>query len=380
VPAASVSVVREGPVLVVGLGGRWSVLERMPSIGDVALALDRDPVAERLGFDTSGLERWDSSLIVAVRRIESACAGRGVTLDSGALPPGVRRVLDVVTAAPPPPGARKMGERELVDALARLRRSSPIAERVGTAVLEAIEFFGRASSALARTLTGRTRRLDLDLMPAIQEAGVGTLPILALIALLGGGVLSLLATQQMDKLGAVLLAPNLVAIVIVRELSALATGLALAGRWGSVNAADLAAMVAGEEVESLRSMDIDPFDLLVAPRLVALLLMGPVLVLYATFFGLLGSVGVGVALMDLPATEYLERTRAALGLDHALTGLVKGATFGFVVGLAGCYHGLRSGRGPASIGKAVRAAVVTAILWVVITDAALTFFFKWIRY
>ena len=375
---ARAAVVGDGPVVTVALSGRWSSREGIPPLGAVTHAL----LAAREGVrvEDAGLESWDSSLLLAVRRFESACATHGIPVDLSALPAAARAQLDLARAASPPPGARKRGARELVDALSRLRRASPLADRIGVAILEGLEFLGRASSGLARALTGRTLRLDLDLGPAIQEAGVGVLPVLALISILGGGVLSLLGAQQLDRLGAALLAPNLVAIVIVRELGALSTGLALAGRWASANAADLATMVAGDEVEALRSIGVDPFDLLVAPRLFALLLMGPVLVLYATALGMLGSAVVGVAVLDLPAPEYLERTRAALGFDHALIGLIKGATFGFVVGLAGCYHGLRSGRGSTAVGTAVKAAVVTAILWVVIVDAALSAFFKWIRY
>lgn len=372
-----VSVRRDGTVLVVAVSGRWSSREGMPSLADVHEAL---PGTSGARVEDAGLERWDSSLLVALRRVEAACTARGLALDAAGLPLPAQRLLDLARTAAPPPSARRMGERELVDALARLRRGTPRTERVGVAVLGALEFLGSAVSALGRTLLGRTRRLDLDLAPAIQDAGVGVLPVLALIALLGGGVLSLLAAQQLDRLGAALLAPHLVAIVVVRELGALTTGLTLAGRWASANAADLATMVAADEVEALRAMGVDPFDLLVAPRLLSLLVMGPTLVLYATALGLLGSVAVGVALLDLPAPEYLERTRAALGYDHALTGLVKGAVFGLVVGLAACYHGLRSGRGSTAIGSAVKAAVVTAILWVVVTDAALSAFFRWIRY
>ena len=375
---ARASVVQDGPVVTVALSGRWSSRDGMPPLGAVTHALLS--AREGVRVEDAGLESWDSSLLVAIRRFESACVAHGIPVDLSALPPAAQAQLEMARAASPPPGARKRGARELVDALARLRRASPLADRIGVAVLDGLEFLGRSSSGLARALTGRTLRLDLDLGPAIQEAGVGVLPVLALISVLGGGVLSLLGAQQLDRLGAALLAPNLVAIVIVRELGALATGLALAGRWASANAADLATMVAGDEVEALRSMGVDPFDLLVAPRLFALLLMGPVLVLYATALGLFGSVVVGVAVLDLPAPEYLERTRAALGFDHALTGLIKGATFGFIVGLAGCYHGLRSGRGSTAVGTAVKAAVVTAILWVVIADAALSAFFKWIRY
>ena len=375
-----VDVLRDGPVLVVGFSGAWDLHAGLPHTAEVTRALDASPRPERLRLEDRGLAKWDSSLLVAVRRLEAAGVDRGVEVDESGLPAGARELLDVARTASPVPGTRKRGERERVDALARLRKGSPLADRVGVAVLEALEFIGASAAALGRMLTGRTRRLDLDLTPAIQEAGAHVLPVLALIALLGGGVLSLLATQQLDKLGAILVAPNLVAIVIVRELSALVTGFTLAGRWASSNAADLATMVAGDEVDALRAVGVDPYDLLVAPRLLALLLMGPALVLYATFFGLLGSVAVGVTLMDLPMPEYLARTRSALGYDHALMGLVKGASFGFVVGLSACYHGLRSGRGPQAVGGAVKRAVVYAIIWVVVADAALTAFFKWARY
>ncbi len=379
-PPARVTVLRDGPVLQVGFAGAWNLRAGLPQMSNAMRALDATPRPDRLRLDDEGIDSWDSSLLVTVRRLEAACTERGIEMDGSALPAGACQLLDIARGTSPAPGARKRGERELVDALSRLRRGSPMTERIGVAILESLGFIGSSAVALGRMLTGRTRRLDLDLTPAIQEAGAHILPVLAVIALLGGGVLSLLATQQLDRLGAILVAPNLVAIVIVRELSALVAGFALAGRWASANAADLATMVAADEVDALRAVGVDPFDLLVAPRLLALMVMGPALVLYATFFGLLGSVAIGVTLMELPAPEYLSRTREALSYDHALTGLVKGVVFGLVVGLAACYHGLRSGRGPRASGSAVKRAVVTAILWVVVADAALSAFFQWARY
>ena len=196
---ARLAIIEDGSAVTVAVSGRWISRDGIPSLSGVSRALLGAP--ERVSVEDRGLERWDSSLLVAVRRIEDACAARGLVLQTTGLPRAAREQLDLVRAAPPPPGARKMGARELVDALARLRRASPLADRIGVAVLESLEFLGRASSGLGRALTGRTLRLDLDLGPAIQEAGVGVLPVLALIAVLGGGVLSLLAAQQLDQLG-----------------------------------------------------------------------------------------------------------------------------------------------------------------------------------
>src|SRR5688572_21164 len=237
-PPARVTVLRDGPVLVIGFAGGWGLRAGLPPMSEATRALDTSPRPDRLRLEDQGLEGWDSSLLVAVRRLEAAGTERGLEVDASALPAGARQMLDAARGTSPAPGARKRGERELVDALARLRKGSPAADRIGVAVLESLGFIGRSAAALGRMLTGRTRRLDLDLTPVIQEAGAHVLPVLALIALLGGGVLSLLGTQQLDKLGAIFVAPNLVAIVIVRELSSLATGLALAGRWASANAAD----------------------------------------------------------------------------------------------------------------------------------------------
>ena len=375
------TVAREGDSVVVRLGGAWSLLVGLPSTDEVERALDAVPPPSRVRVEDASLERWDSSLVVVLGRIEKACAARGLELDLARVPRGAQRMLDVARQG----GVSLVGEaagRPGADPV----ETPPLTEAIGRWAIDGsrslgdkLDFLGSTALSLARMLLGRTRRLGLGFTVALQEAGVETLPILALIAFASGGVLSLLATQQLDKVGAFLLAPNLVAIVILRELGALTTGIALAGRLGSANAAELATMVAGEEVDALRTIGVDPFDLLVAPRVLALVLMGPLLVLYANSLGLLGSLSVGVGLMGLPVEVQIERTFAALSLKHLIAGLVKGAAYGFVVGMAGCYHGLRSGRSPGAVGKAVKTAVVTAVLGVVLADAALTLFFKRVR-
>jgi phospholipid/cholesterol/gamma-HCH transport system permease protein len=387
-PGTQLSISREGDLLAVGLRGTWSLRTGLPSAADLDRALDASPPPRRVRVEGGAIERWDSGLVVVLGRIWKACEDRGIELDLAGAPPGARRLLEMARGTVAPlVGPGEASRPTLVGSLAVwVREAPPLTEVIGSWAIgwgrslgDKLAFLGSTTLALGRTLLGRTRRLGLGFTVALQEAGVGTLPILALIAFASGGVLSLLATQQLDKLGGSLLAPNLVAIVILRELGALTTGVALAGRLGSVNAAELATMVVGEEVDALRVIGVDPFDLLVAPRVLALVLMGPLLVLYANALGLLGSLFVGVGLMDVPAAHYVERTSAAITLKHAIAGLVKGAAFGFVVGMAGCYYGLRSGKSPGAVGKAVQAAVVTAVLGVVVADTVLTLFFMRVR-
>lgn len=397
------TVSRDGDAVVVRLGGDWNLRAGLPSTIAIAAAIETSPRPSRVRVENLSLGRWDSSLVTVLGQIAETGAQHGLDLDLTEAPAGAQRLLEIARA----------GGRRSKDALSALPAASPeiraplpwavgrfviegtrslgdkvppLTEAVGRFVIEGarttgdkIDFLGSTAVALWRMLVGRTWRLGLGMTAALQEAGVGTLPVLAILAFSGGAVLSLLANQQLGKLGAPVLAPQLVAIVILRELGALATGVALAFRVGSGIAAELATMSAGKEVDALRAMGISPFDFLVAPRVLALVLMGPLLVVYANALGLLGGVFVGVSTNEIPVEIHLESLSSALTLKHAIAGLVKGAVFGLVVGMVGCYYGLRSGKTPGSVGQAVQTAVVAAVLGVVLADAVLTLVFKWVR-
>ncbi len=397
------TVSRDGDAVVVRLGGDWSLREGLPSTIAVGKAIDTDPRPSRVRVENISLGRWDTSLVTVLARIEQTGTEHGLDLDLTEAPPGAQRLLEIAREG----GRRSQGALSVLPVASPEIRAPlpwavgrfviegtrslgdkvpPLTEAVGRFVIEGartvgdkVDFLGSTAVALWRMLVGRTWRLGLGMTAALQEAGVGTLPVLAILAFSGGAVLSLLANQQLGKLGAPLLAPQLVAIVILRELGALATGVALAFRVGSGIAAELATMAAGKEVDALRAMNISPFDFLVAPRVLALVLMGPLLVIYANALGLLGGLFVGVSTNEIPVAIHLESLSSALTLKHAIAGLVKGAAFGLVVGMVGCYYGLRSGKTPGSVGQAVQTAVVAAVLGVVLADAVLTLFFKWVE-
>jgi phospholipid/cholesterol/gamma-HCH transport system permease protein len=264
--------------------------------------------------------------------------------------------------------------RSPVDAIGR--RVVGLSRSVG----DAVGFLGSVVLALVRRRPDGSWRLSSIFTATLMEAGPGSLPLVGTLAFVMGGVLLLVARDQLDKLGATLLAPNLVAIVILREIGSLMTGFALAGRLASAHAAEIAS---GLKMEALAgtawTATNDLVDRLVVPRVLAMVLMAPLLVLYANAFGLLGSLTVAVGLLDVPTADYVERTQLALSLKPAIAGLVKGVTFGLVIAMAGGYHGLRGGSSGRSVGKAVKNAVVTAVLGVGLADAALTVLFKYVQ-
>jgi phospholipid/cholesterol/gamma-HCH transport system permease protein len=367
-PAVTLS--REDDAAVARLTGAWCLSEGLPSRRELERGLAASPPPRVLRLDAAGVERWDTALVAFVAGAHRAAERQGVELDPVAVP---TRVLELVararadaTAAPEPEPvlADVLGERVLAETGALLTR---------------IEFVGDTTLATLRTLTGRNRRLRSTFFLQLQRAGVQTLPVVALMGFAIGAVLTLVAAGQFEKVGATPLVARVVAIAVLREMGSLMVGIAIAGRLGSAFAAELATMVANQEVDALRLIGVDPFDYLVAPRVVAAAVAGVLLVLYANALGLVGGLVAGFGFAGLSAREYVDRSLAVLGYKHLFAGLIKGLFFGTVTALVACYEGLKSGRSAAAVGKTVSRAVVGAVVGVVLADAAITLVFKWVR-
>jgi phospholipid/cholesterol/gamma-HCH transport system permease protein len=357
-------------------------------VGDVTLALETAPPPRTLRLDAAAVERWDTSLVVFLARVHDSCRERDVGLDTSGLPEEARRLLELARQ-----GAVLGGGAQPIASLswrerwrAAARGPESWTERIGQWTLdslqslgEMLDFLGSTVTSCLRMLLGRTRRLRTRFPHLLQQAGVETLPVVALMGFAIGAVLALITTGQLQRIGATPLVARIVSIAVLREMGALMVGIAIAGRLGSAIAAEIASMVAGRELDVLGVVGVNRFDYLVAPRVLALAIAGPILVVYANALGLLGGLFVGVAAMGLPAQEYIERTRAVLTQKHILAGLIKGLAFGVVTGLVASYYGLKSGRTAGAVGLAVRRAVVAAVVGVVLADAAITLIFKWVR-
>lgn len=261
-----------------------------------------------------------------------------------------------------------------------------VLERVGRRVLDGarigvqlVDFLGEVMIGIGRLLRGRTLHRDVRFTAALQQAGVGTLPIVALFATAAGLVLMLLALQQLDKVGVPGIGPRLVGIVILRELGALMTGIALAGRVASGFAAEIATATARGETEQMQAMGFAPIDVLAAPRVLAAAVAGPLLVAYANALALLGGTLIGMSMTDASFSLLFEQTLSALNFKHGIAGLSKGVLFGFLSGMAAAWHGLRATRDAVTVGRQVRNAAVSAAVGVALADLVLTFVFKWIR-
>src|SRR5262245_44580227 len=168
---------------------------------------------------------------------------------------------------------------------------------------------------------------------------------------------------QLKSFGAQVYVADLVAIATAREMGCLMTGIIMAGRTGAAFAAQLGTMRVNEEIDALVTMGISPIDFLVLPRMLALIVMMPLLTVYADILAILGGAFVGVTMLDLKLVEYFDRTSHAWNLlTNFSLGIVKGSVFGVLVALSGCLRGMQCERSAAAVGLATTSAVVTAIV------------------
>lgn len=238
-----------------------------------------------------------------------------------------------------------------------------------------LDFVGRASLSVKDVLIGRGHFERREFGLLLEQTGGAALPLVAVINFLVGAVLAFLGAVQLEQFNATIYVANLVGLGTVRETGALMTGIVMAGRTGASFAAVLGTMTVNSEVDALETMNFPPMEFLVAPRILAMILMMPLLVLYADVFGILGGFVVAVGLLDLTPALYLTQTREAMTLSDVMVGLIKAPAFGAVVALAGTYFGMSTGRTASSVGISTTRAVVSGILLVIVVDAVLTVFF-----
>lgn len=353
------------------LSGDWLLSAPHPSADEIFSQLQQLPGLQRFGYATEELGRWDSGLVNVLVQLESATSAAGLEVQRGGLPQGMRRLVELAVAVEEPEGARRVHRRQGV-----LERLGLAATRRARDAANAIDFLGRLTLSFGRFLTRRANYQRQDLIVAIQEAGAEALGIVSLVSFLVGIILGFIGAVQFTQFGAGIYTANLVALAMTRVLGPIMTAVVLAGRTGAAYAAQLGSMKVSEEIDALRTIGLDPMDFLVLPRALALVVMMPLLTLYANVLGMLGGMLVTVAtLPGVTARQYLEQTKLGLGVNDLFSGLFMAAVFGVLVAQAGCQRGMESGKSAQAVGKAATSAVVTAIVLIVAACAVLTYVF-----
>jgi phospholipid/cholesterol/gamma-HCH transport system permease protein len=361
-------------------------------------------------FDGQALTGWDSALAARLWTLTETLRPLGAQLQLDRLPAGLREVLAL--AAPPASGTTggqsdPQADRQtnaLVDNGAASAVDTPVGTpavaatgppiaatslpaartaRRGGALAEAAvtaAFLGDVLIAVRRWLRGRSALRAADVLQQLDLAGPRSLPIVGLTCGLIGLMLAYMAGAQLGRIGAQNFLADVVTVGMVRELAGLMTGIILAGRVGSAFAAQLATMAAGEEIDALRVLGIDPISHLVLPRLLALALVAPALIGFGALAGVLAGWPAAVGAYGVTSAEYFHQCLRALNGSHLGIGLFKGLLYAALAGLAGCREGLQAGRSAQAVGAATTAAVVKALVWIVAAACGTTVLFTNLGY
>ncbi|HEV3384429.1 MAG TPA: ABC transporter permease [Gemmata sp.] len=347
--------------LVVRFSGSWHLDRNLPPATELIPVLDARPTAKRISFDTTALADWDSGLLSFLTETDELCRNRGIVADRAGLPTGLRRLLELAEAVPEKKGTQAAAKRESF--FARVGNSTLAAE---ASAREFLSFVGQLTIAFGNLLRGRARYRSADLIEVIQQCGASAVGIVTLISFLVGVILAFMGAVQLSQFGAAIYVADLVGIGMVREMGAMMTAIIMSGRTGAAFAAKLGTMKVTEEIDALTTMGISPLEFLVLPRVLGLVLMMPLLCLYADFVGILGGLFVGVTMLGLAPGAYMRETISTLTMANLLGGLFKATFYGTLIAIAGCLRGFQCGNSSSAVGDAATQAVVMSIVLVVI--------------
>jgi phospholipid/cholesterol/gamma-HCH transport system permease protein len=364
--AAAFDLTQEDRAAVLALSGDWTV----DTIAAAEQGMRELEARLRPGavLDVSRLGRLD---MAGAYLIERTLSGIGAFSLRGAHA-NAERLLDTArkaTPEPAPPPESLHGWRGLLDRIGRAVAA------IGEELIESMSFFGQTLVTLARQVARPRRIRTISIVHAMEEAGLNALPIVAMLAFFIGLVVAYLGARILGDFGATVFTIDLVAFSMMREFGVLITAILLAGRTSSAFTAEIGAMKMRQEIDAMRTMAIDPMDALVAPRVVAMVVMAPLLTFAATMAGIFGGLLVCWADLGISPVMYFSRIADEIPARHFWIGMVKSPVFALVLTVIACKQGLSVGGDVNSLGRHVTSSVVQAIFMVILLDALFAIWF-----
>ncbi len=345
------------------LRGRWT-LKHANTIGEQL----RSAPSGITSVDVSAVDRLDSAGVLQLLRFARR---QGLEFTAFEFRDDHRALVDAIedVADDRPKKKREYG---VYAAFARLGYT--VADN-WKEVLALVAFLGENLAKLARMFTEPRRFRLTATVHHMEQVGLDAVPLVALLSFLVGAVIAFLGANILRDFGAEIYVVELVNVAFLREFGVLLTAIILAGRTASAFTAQIGAMTSREEVDAIRTLGLDPIDLLVLPRVIALVLMLPLLTFIAMLAGLAGGMTVGAFSLDIPPEAYFARMDATLELRHFLVGMSKAPLFAIVIALVGCLEGLQVEGTAQSVGERTTSSVVQAISMVIILDAIMAMWF-----
>ncbi len=367
---ARFEVLTGGPTWRLALSGRWQTAFLGPidaPLRDVAPDGTRPAT-----IDISGLEALDTAGAWLIYRSLRQWRKAGLSAELTGGHNAYRKLIDTVGGFdskcpdPPPP------VNALVAVIGRTGHSAiGVIQQAGAL----LSFLGLTVTALLRSVWRPGRLRVTPLFFHMEQIGLDALPIVGLISFLVGVVLAFQGSDQLARFGAEIFTINLVGIGVLREMGVLLTAIIVAGRSGSAFTAQIGTMKVNEEVAAMQVMGLDPVDMLVTPRVLALIVTLPLLTFYADIMGLAGGALMATIVLDISLLQYIRQLNEAVPASAYWVGIIKAPVFAFVIAVVGCFEGLRVTGSAESVGAQTTRAVVESIFLVIVLDALFSVFF-----
>lgn len=354
---------------VIAVSGHFSLVDGIPS---EASFFDQLPEPEtiakdqRLSIDIGGLQGDREGMLVTCQRLRRFYANRVEKLEWLNTPEEIKSLWNLLLE-------RELSKPRKTNQDSALYR---VAEKIYDEAADFVYFSGELIVEGGRILTGKGRFRWGYFLQKFRECSVDALPIVSLIGILIGLILAYISAVQLVKFGAAVYVANLVSVAIVREMGPVMISIIMAGRTGASYAAEIGSMKVSQEVDAMRALGISPMEYLVLPRMLALTLSMPMLVLYGSILGVLCGAFISNAAFEISYATYFNQVRGAVSFSSLFSGLFKSMVFGGLVAFAGTWRGMQSGSSSAEVGRVTTSAVVTAITWIIVIDAMFAVLFN----
>ncbi|PKN41774.1 MAG: hypothetical protein CVU60_10335 [Deltaproteobacteria bacterium HGW-Deltaproteobacteria-18] len=348
-------------------------LRTTPGVMDLLAHIPK-PLPGLIRVDLGGITRMDDCGALVILQLRRMAEKNGCELEMLGTPEHVQELLDFLRLDDPP---RSGGAKRVKPGI--MTRFGIKTLEVTSQTMTHVSFVGEVTVTLLSLLRhpGRLRLGDVILY--MQQVGVDALPIVGLISFLLGLIMAFMSAVQLQQFGANIYVASLVALAMVRELGPIMTAILVAGRSGSAFAAEIGTMKVSEEVDALVTMGFKPAMFLVAPKIIASLLVVPLLAMYSNIFAIAGGLLIGVTTLDLTVNAYMAQTMNTLTIFDINWGIFKSAIFAALIATVGCFKGYQVRGGAASVGKATTSAVVTGIFLVILVDSVLAVILRYWR-
>jgi phospholipid/cholesterol/gamma-HCH transport system permease protein len=327
------------------------------------------PEARALSIDASAVTAMDTSGAWLLHRTVHSLQESGCSVQLSGLRPEFEALLRLVASRQP-----RQAPATQLPLLERIGRQSWRSLNNGIGMLS---FLGENALVLLQVLAHPRRIRWRPILYNLQTAGFEALPITGLLSFLIGIVIAYQGAEQLQRFGANIYVANLVGLSMVRELSPMLTAIIVAGRSGSAYAAQIGTMKVTEEIDALRTIGVGQMELLVLPKLLALIVALPLLTVYTDVMGVLGGMVMARAELDVSFSAYLGQMDEAISLSSYLIGIGKAPVFAVIIAIVGCYQGFQVGGSADSVGRQTTVSVVQSIFLVILTDALFSILFSW---